>query len=65
MEYRVKSGPPENSLADFCTSTLLKALNINLFYPNGPTKDGKAFRHAEVQRSARKFSHGLHLSQCF
>ena len=63
MEYRVKFGLPENSLADFCTSTLLKALKINLLYPN--TKDGKAFRHAEVQRSARKFSHGLDLSQCF
>ena len=63
MEYRGMSGLLENYLADFCTSTLLKALKINLLYPN--TKDGKPFRHAEVQKSAREFSHGLDLSRCF
>ena len=35
----VKSTPCENSLADFCTSALLKALNI---------ADGQAFSTAEL-----------------
>ena len=43
----------ENSLVDFCTSALLKALRINLLYSK------KAFRSAEVWKSAREFSHGL------
>ena len=30
---KLKSGPSENCLADFCTSVLVKALKINLLYP--------------------------------
>ena len=44
----------ENFLADFCTSVLLKALKKT---------DGQAFRGAEVQKSAREFSHGLDFSR--
>ena len=48
------SRPCENSLADFCTSALLKALN--LYYKKA---NFQAFSSAEVYKSAREFSHGL------
>ena len=54
---KFKSRPCENPLADFCTSALLKALKINTGYSK--KTDGQAFRSAEVQKSAREFSHGL------
>ena len=54
---QLKSRPFENSLVDFCISALLKALKINLLYPK--KANGQAFRSAEVQKSARKFSHSL------
>ena len=50
-----KTIPCENSLVDFCTSALLKPLKINLLYSK------KSFRSAEVQKSAKEFSHGLNL----
>ena len=43
----VKSRPCENSLADFCTSALFKALKINLLYSK--KADGQAFRSAKVR----------------
>ena len=47
----LKMRPSEYSLADFCTSALLKAVRINLL--------------AKVQKSAREFSHGFDLSRSF
>ena len=55
--WPLKSRPCENSLADFCTSALLKGLKINLLYPK--KANGRAFRSAEVQKSARELSDGL------
>jgi hypothetical protein len=49
-----KSRPSENSLADFCTSALLKALNLYSKKANF-----HAFSIAEVEKAAREFSHGL------
>ena len=55
MELKLR--PSENSLADFCTSALMKALKINLLYSKKVY--GEAFWNAEVQKSAGEFSHGL------
>ena len=43
----VKSRPCENSLADFCTSALLKALKINLLTLK--KADGQALSSAKVR----------------
>ena len=56
----IKSRPYENFLVDFCTFSLLKALKTNLFYTK-KTPDGQTLRSAEVQESAREFSHSLYL----
>ena len=48
--------PSEKLLANFCTS----ALKISLLYYK--KADIKAFRNAEVQKSAREFLLGLELS---
>ena len=57
----LKLRPGENSLAEYCTFELLKALKINLIYSK--KVDGQAFKSKEVQKSAREFSQGLNLSQ--
>ena len=47
----------------YLTFALLKNLKINLLYP----KKGRwpAFRFADLQKSARQFSHGLGISMCY